>query len=106
VDTIVILCCLVDIAVEIQTAANPPSVVFFLHFCLFLLHFFHHFLSGTFWTNYVLAILNKSFSNHRLIANVAKETLVVPGQGLERDKLCAAKASFACDGFCTGGTTL
>jgi len=104
VDTIVILCCLVDLAVEIQTASIFPSFVF-LHF-LFLLHFFHHFLSGTFWTNYVLAILNKSFSNHRLIANVAKETLVVPGQGLERDKLCAAKASFACDGFCTGGTTL
>jgi hypothetical protein len=40
--------------------------------------------------------LDKALANHGLLADVAEEALVVPGQGLESHKLGAAQASLAC----------
>jgi hypothetical protein len=40
--------------------------------------------------------LNKTLANHGLLADVAEEALVVPGQGLKSHKLGAAQASLAC----------
>jgi len=73
---------------------------------LFLLHFFHHLLSGALWTDYVLSILDKAFANHGLLADVAEEALIMPGQRLERDELGAAQASLACDRLVTGSAPL
>jgi hypothetical protein len=40
--------------------------------------------------------LDKALANHGLLADVAEEALVVPGQGLEGHELGAAQASLAC----------
>ena len=50
--------------------------------------------------------LYKSLANHGHLALVTKETFIVPGQGLKRNKLCASKSSFSYKRwiirYCTG----
>jgi len=64
-----------------------------------LLHFLHHLLPGTLWADDILPILDEALAHHGVLADVAEEALVVPGQGLEGYKLCASKPPLSRDGF-------
>ena len=45
--------------------------------------------------NIVAEYLDEALAHHRVVADVAEEALVVPGQSLEGDELGAAKSSLA-----------
>jgi len=72
---------------------------------LFSLHFLHHLFPCAFRADYVFTVLDEPLANHGLIADVADEALVVPGEGLEGHKLGAAQSALACNGFGAGSTS-
>jgi len=72
---------------------------------LFSLHFLHHLFPCALWADYVFAVLDEPLANHGLVADVADEALVVPGEGLEGHKLGAAQSALACNGFGAGSTS-
>jgi len=71
-----------------------------------LFHFFNHFLPCTLGTNNIGTILDEALAHHGVLADVTEEALVVPGQSLKSDKLCATKATFTSDRLAAGGTAL
>ena len=46
--------------------------------------------------NTVAEYLDEALAHHRVVADVAEEALVVPGESLEGDELGAAKSSLTC----------
>jgi len=66
----------------------------------------HHFLPCALRANDVFVILNEALANHRVLADVAEEALVVPGQRFKSNKLCASQSTLASDGFAAGGAPL
>jgi len=71
------------------------------HLILFLIHF------GTcaIGTDYVVSILDESFSDHRNFALMTKEALVVPSLSFKSNKFSAPKTSFSCYGLDASNAT-
>jgi len=65
-----------------------------------------HVVPGALWADYILSILDESLPNHGDLALVTKEALIVPSQGLEGHKFCAAQTSLACYWFGAGIASL
>jgi len=58
-------------------------------------HFFEHFFPGTLWANDVVLVLDEAFAHHRVLADGAKEALVVPCQGLKGHEAGASQTTFS-----------
>jgi len=72
----------------------------------FGLNLLHHLLPCALRANDVFTILNEALADHGVLADVAEEALVVPGERFKRNKLGASQSSLASDGFAAGGAPL
>jgi len=74
--------------------------------CSFGLNLLHHLLPCALRANDVFTVLDEALADHGVLADVAEEALVVPGQSFKGNKLCASQTALASDWFAAGRAPL